>query len=184
VARPVDHARRQDLLEAAVEYAIANGIADLSLRPMAKALGTQAPVLLHHFGSKDQLLSLILNGVRDRLRALGMQAETADHRAGLAAVWAWASGPEQAPFLRLFFESYALALRHPERYADFLDTVVQDWLDEPMAAVDDISATIAIAAIRGLLLDLLATGQRDRIDAAMARLMDLLRSHADVVRPA
>jgi AcrR family transcriptional regulator len=183
VGRPVDHARRQDLLDAAVDYAIANGIADLSLRPMAKALGTQAPVLLHHFGSKEQLLSLILNGVRDRLRALGTQAEAADHRAGLAAVWAWASSPEQDPFLRLFFESYALALRHPDRYPDFLDTVVQDWLDEPMAAVDQVSATIAIAAIRGLLLDLLATGQRDRVDAAMERVMDLLRGHADTVRP-
>lgn len=181
MARPVDHERRQELLDGAIEYAIANGIADLSLRPLASALGTQAPVLLHHFGSKEQLLALILNGVRDRLRTLGREAEATETRAGLGAVWAWASDPAQDPFLRSFFEAYALALRHPDRYGEFLGAVVQDWLDEPMAAVDDISATIAMAAIRGLLLDLLATGQRERVDGAMKRLLVLLRSHADTV---
>jgi AcrR family transcriptional regulator len=177
----VDHARRQELLDAAVEYAVANGIAELSLRPLADALGTQAPVLLHHFGSKERLLTLILNGVRDRLRSLGRETEAAERRAGLPAVWAWASDPVQAPFLCLFFECYALALRHPDRYPEFLDSVVQDWLDEPMAAVDDVSATIAIAASRGLILDLLTTGDRERVDAAMQRLMTLLRAHADAV---
>lgn len=44
------------LLDGAVDYAVANGISDLSLRPLAAALGTQAPVLLHHFGTKEQLI--------------------------------------------------------------------------------------------------------------------------------
>lgn len=179
MARPIDHARRQELLDAAVDYAVAHGVADLSLRPLAKALGTQAPVLLHHFGSKEQLLTAVLNGVRDRLRALGRDAEATSPRAGLGTVWAWASDPAQAPFLRLFFECYGLALRHPDRYSQFLDTVVQDWLDEPMAAIDDTSATIAIAVTRGLLLDLLTTGDRDRVDAAMTRVTTLLRTHTD-----
>ena len=179
MARPIDHARRQELLDGAVDYAVAHGVADLSLRPLAEALGTQAPVLLHHFGSKEQLLAAMLNGVRDRLRALGRDAEATSPRSGLGAVWAWASDPAQAPFLRLFFECYGLALRHPDRYREFLDTVVQDWLDQPMAAIDDTSATIAIAVIRGLLLDLLATGDHARVDAAMTRMTTLLRAHAD-----
>lgn len=179
MARPIDHARRQALLDGAVDYAVEHGVSDMSLRPLAEALGTQAPVLLHHFGSKERLLAAVLNGVRDRLRAVGRDAEAARPRAGLGAVWAWASDPAHAPFLRLFFECYGLALRHPDRHREFLDTVVQDWLDEPMAAIDDTSATIAIAVTRGLLLDLLATGDRDRVDAAMARAVTLLRAHAD-----
>src|SRR5687767_13146003 len=111
MARPVDHARRQELLDAAVDYAVANGLADLSLRPLAAALGTQAPVLLHHFGSKERLVALIVRAVRDRSRSLGREAEAAEERTGLATVWAWASDPAQQPFLRLFFEVYALALR-------------------------------------------------------------------------
>ena len=184
MARPVDHERRQDLLDAAIDYASEHGISELSLRPLAAALDTQAPVLLHHFGSKEQLLVLILNGVRDRLRDRGRAAEGAQPRAGLGAVWEWASDPAQDAFLRLFFEGYALALRHPERYAEFLDRVVQDWLATPMAAVDDISATLAIATIRGLLLDLLATGQRDRVEAAMQRFLTILRAHADATTSA
>jgi AcrR family transcriptional regulator len=179
MARPIDHERRQELQDGAVDYAVAHGVADLSLRPLAEALGTQAPVLLHHFGTKEQLLAAVFDGVRDRLRTLGRDAEAASPRAGLGAVWAWASDPAHAPFLRLFFECYGLALRHPDRYREFLGTVVQDWLDEPMAAIDDTSATIAVAVIRGLLLDLLATGDRDRVDAAMTRVTTLLRAHAD-----
>jgi AcrR family transcriptional regulator len=60
MARPVDHERRQDLLDAAIDYVSEHGISELSLRPLAAAVGTQAPVLLHHFGSKDQLLTELL----------------------------------------------------------------------------------------------------------------------------
>lgn len=181
MARPTDHERKKQLLDAAVNYAAAHGIADLSLRPLAKALGTQAPVLQHHFGSKEQLLAQIVNSARDRVRSLGRDAEAGQPRAGLNAVWEWASDPGQSDVLRLFFETYALALRYPERYQEFLQHVVQDWLDEPLAAVDEISATIANATINGLLLDLLATGDRQRVNEAFTRMQALLHRHADSV---
>ena len=69
MARPPDPKRRQELLDGAVDYVVANGISDLSLRPLALALGTQAPVLLHHFGTKEHLVEEMLGRVRDRLRA-------------------------------------------------------------------------------------------------------------------
>jgi hypothetical protein len=53
-----------------------------------------------------------------------------------------------------------------------------------LAAVDDISATLAIATITGLLLDLLTTNDRVRIENAMERFLILLRSHADQTAPA
>ena len=81
--------------------------------------------------------------------------------------------------MRLFFEAYGLALRHPDRYSNFLEHAVRDWLDEPLAAVDDISATLAIATVTGLLLDLLTTGDRVRVEDALARFVFLLRRHAD-----
>jgi AcrR family transcriptional regulator len=181
MARPPDPKRRQELLEKAVDYVIANGISDLSLRPLAVALGTQAPVLLHHFGTKEHLVEELLGRVRDRVRALGRAAEAQSHRSGLGAVWTWVSDPSQAPLMRLFFEAYGLALRHPDRYSDFLDHAVHDWLDEPLASVDEISATLAIATVTGLLLDLLTTGERSRVEDAMQRFLFLLRGHADQV---
>ena len=179
MARPPEPQRRIELLDRAVDYVVANGIADLSLRPLAEALGTQAPVLLHHFGSKEQLLVEILGRLRDRLRALGRDAESDEYRSGLGAIWAWASHPEQDSLMRLFFEVYGLALRHPDHYSDFLGHAVRDWLEEPLAAVDDVSATLAIATVTGLLLDLLTTRDRVRIEKAMERFLVLLRSDAD-----
>jgi AcrR family transcriptional regulator len=179
MARPPDARRRQELLDGALDYVVTHGISDLSLRPLALALGTQAPVLLHHFGTKEQLVEELLGGMRDRLRALGRGAESETHRSGLGAVWAWVSDPGQAELMRLFFETYGLALRQPDRYSDFLDHAVRDWLDEPLAAVDEISATLAIATVTGLLLDLLTTGDRVRVEDAMDRFLFLIRWHAD-----
>jgi AcrR family transcriptional regulator len=179
MARPPDPARRAALLDAAIDYAATHGLADLSLRPLAEALGTQAPVLLHHFGSKDRLVSEVLVGLQDRVRALGRAAEGRQRRSGLPAVWSWASDPAHEELLIAFFEAYAVALRQPDRHARFLDTVVQDWLDTPMAAVDDISATLAIAVVRGLVLDRLTTHDRKRTDAAMRRFLSWLRADAD-----
>lgn len=184
MARPPDPRRREELLAGAVDYIVANGISDLSLRPLAEALGTQAPVLLHHFGSKEQLVEELLRQVRDRLRALGRSAEAETHRSGLGTVWAWASDPDHAALMRLFFETYGLALRRPDRYSDFLEHAIHDWLDEPLAAIDEISATLAIATVTGLLLDLLTTGDRARVEDAMERFVVLLRWHANQTEPA
>jgi AcrR family transcriptional regulator len=181
MARPPDPQRRQELLNGAVDYVIANGISDLSLRPLAAALGTQAPVLLHHFGTKEHLVEELLGRIRDRVRALGRSAEAQRHQSGLSAVWAWVSEPGHDPLMRVFFEAYGLALRNPDRYSTFLEHAVRDWLDEPLAAVDEISATLAIATVTGLVLDLLTTGDRDRVEDAMDRFLLVLRTHADQV---
>jgi AcrR family transcriptional regulator len=179
VARPLDPKRRQELLDCSVDYVVANGISDLSLRPLAAAIGTQAPVLLHHFGSKEQLVVEILGSVRGRLRARGRSAEAENPRSGLGAVWTWLSDSDQGPLMRLFFEAYGLALRHPDRYSDFIGHAIRDWLDEPLAAIDDVSATLAIATVTGLVLDLLTTGDRIRVEDAMQRFLLILRAHAD-----
>ncbi|MEX3648859.1 TetR family transcriptional regulator, partial [Mycolicibacterium porcinum] len=49
-------ARKIELLEAAYRYALAHGLGDLSLRPLAAAIGSSPRVLLFLFGSKDGLV--------------------------------------------------------------------------------------------------------------------------------
>lgn len=164
MARPVDHQHREDLLERAVDYAVEHGLADLTLRPLAAGLGVAPNTLVHHFGDKNELLGEILNRVRDRLRAVP------DRAAGepLRSIWEWTSAPARRPFFRSFFQAYAVALRDQRRFGSFLDRVVHDWLP-PGGNADAVArATLEVAVLRGLLLDLVATGDRERCDAAFA----------------
>ena len=52
--------RREELAEAATDYAIEHGLIGLSLRPLAVALGTSDRMLLYHFRDKDDLVATIL----------------------------------------------------------------------------------------------------------------------------
>lgn len=93
--------------------------------------------------------------------------------------WNWYASPHMDAFLRLFFEVWGLALRDPEAYGGFLEsarTDLRSLLEGGLRAAGHprkesrVLATMYIGAFRGLLLDLLTSGERDRIDAAVALL--------------
>lgn len=53
-------AKQQEILQGLASYVLEHGIETVSLRPMAKAIGTSDRMLLYHFKSKDQLISELL----------------------------------------------------------------------------------------------------------------------------
>ena len=174
--RPVDHQRRAELLDAVVDYATEQGFSELSWRPVAAALGVSPTTLVHHFGTKEQMLVAILGRLRERIRAatsdlLGGQPDLAT---AARAAWTRTSDPQRWPEFRLFFAVYGRALQEPQQFAEFLDRVVTDWMGvlvgaqgpDTDAASATRTATLVIATIRGLLLDLLATGDQDRVQEA------------------
>lgn len=178
MSRTTNYEHRAQLLERAVDYVIENGLGDLSLRPLATALGVTPTTLVHHFGTKDELVGRVLNEVRQRIidvvapaaDSAGTPAET------MLAAWQWTSAPEHERLFRLFFEVYGRALQQPERFAPFLERVVRDWLEVLEQRFVDAgverraaraSATLGLAVSRGLLLDLLTTHERERVTAAV-----------------
>jgi AcrR family transcriptional regulator len=182
--RPVDHQRRSQLLDAVVDYTVEHGLADLSWRPVAAGLGVSVTTLVHHFGTREQMLQAILGRLRERVFAAtsGPPGQRPCLATAARAVWTWTSDPRREPEFRLFFAVYGRALQAPGQSADFLEHVVADWMSDlvgaqgpgtdPATAVR--TATLVIATIRGLLLDLLATGDRDRVqDAAESFLASL-----------
>ena len=178
--RPVDYERREELLNAAVDYVIDNGLADLSWRPLARAVGVTPNTLVHHFGTKEQLLEAILRRVREHTQqATTGAAEGRTAQEALRSVWSWASAPEHRRLFRLFFAVYGLALQEPDRFGGFLERVIADWMDELSAvfpaASDDpdntLRRTMYIATVRGLLLDLLTTGDEQRTTKAFDELV-------------
>jgi AcrR family transcriptional regulator len=56
---------RERLLAAAVDHAMRDGIADLSLRELAAAIGTSHRMLLYHFGSREGLLIAVVQAVEE-----------------------------------------------------------------------------------------------------------------------
>ena len=173
--------RKLELLEAAYRYALAHGLGDLSLRPLAAAIGSSPRVLLFLFGSKDGLIKALLGRARTdelaMLERLRRAHPGTDLPGVVLRVWAWLSDPAHRGLLVLWVEGYARSLVEPAGpWANFAERTVADWLDlfaeyQPVGrratAAGRAERTAALALLRGALLDLLATGDRRRIDAAI-----------------
>jgi AcrR family transcriptional regulator len=172
--------RRVELFDACYAYILDHGLNGLSLRPLAAAIGSSPRVLLFLFGSKDALLrELLARARREHIaRMTSALKSTADTNRGFgelaACLWAWLSAPEQRAMVRLTYEAFMLSLGHkPGPWAGFAAESVQDWLDFLIDAQvrvprpeAEARATRVLATIRGLLIDLLASGDSERVSAA------------------
>lgn len=188
---------RDELLVQATDWFARNGIGDTSLRGIAAGLGTSHRMLIHHFGGRDGLLLAVVERVegqqRELLAGLASSLEARSPGAGLVAVgmrfWgqlcdaAEVHGP-------LFFELTAAAMRRAD-HALPLRGAVEAWLPPVTAMWVDLgldpdtarrTARLALAVARGLLHDLLLTGDRDGADAAMADWLELLSHEVDANR--
>ncbi|GHF47001.1 AcrR family transcriptional regulator [Amycolatopsis bartoniae] len=179
MGRPPEPERRAGTLAAATDYVLARGLAGLSLRPLAAALGTSTRMLQYDFGSKENLVAEILAEIRRREAVLLADAigEVGDAPADLVrGVWAWLTAPEREQFLKLFFEVYVDAVNHPDRYPQGGRAMVTDWLNPLSTALGgDGKATLTIAVVRGLLLDRFLTGDEHRTDEALEQFAASLR---------
>ena len=181
--RSPDDRRRRELLEAVVEAFARDGIGQRSLREIATAVGTSHRMLLHHFGSREQLLLRVVEEIERR--QMGTLLELPDEPAeAFAAMWADLRRPDLRPFERLFFECYARASQGEEPFVHLLPGAVDDWMsaarEHASGHVPDDTIRLALAVTRGLLLDLVATDDEAAVDAAAARFVELLRAS---VRP-
>jgi AcrR family transcriptional regulator len=183
---------RDRLLESVIEHVAGHGFADLSLRQLAEAVGTSHRMLIYHFGSKEQLQAAIVATIEARTRALATEMAAADDDAPpqpvgdqLRAMWAEIADPRNHAYERLFFELYGQGLHGRPHTKDFIDGVVTDWV-EPLARIQHRNGVplrqaraevrLGLAVMRGLLLDLLATGDRAGVDAAFEQFVSLVES--------
>ncbi len=172
---------RERLLAGAMEYVSRHGVGEISLRGLAAALGTSHRMLLYHFGSREALLIEVIRTVEEqqRMALAAILREEADAPPAeiMRRMWARVADPSLWPNERLFFEVYAQALQGSPHALPLLDGIVDAWV-EPLAALvapgrpaeeARAEARLGVAVVRGLLLDLLATGDRAAVDAAMER---------------
>ncbi|MFD6891674.1 SRPBCC domain-containing protein [Streptomyces sp. NPDC059957] len=187
-----DSARKQQLLELAYAHVLDHGLADMSLRPLAEAIGSSPRVLLFLFGSKDALVQALL--ARARQDETGMLE--AVHRArpehGLARtgelVWSWLADPGHRKVLTLWVEGYARSLSGGTGpWAGFAERTIADWLEvfaaaQPPARRDTpegvAERTLLLSVLRGALLDLLASRDEQRTTAAVTAHLRTLEAPA------
>lgn len=154
---------------------------------MARALGVTHATLIRHFSSKEALLAEVVEHLRAELLA---QIETDPELEAtssvaelLRALWRRFSDPKEQRQFLLLAEIYGQGVRDPGRFGNLLESIVHDfiapieerliqdgWPRDRAPAV----ATVLLAQIRGLQLDLAATGDRERVDAAFAVILDAL----------
>ena len=169
---------RATLLANAIEHFAKNGIGDASLRSIATSIGTSHRMLIYHFGSREGLLAEVVRTVeqqqRDLLAALSdlpieEQAEEFWRRVTEAAL---VYGP-------LFFELSAHAMQDLPHTEPLKADLINVWLP-PLIELcvragippeqAPAYARLGLAASRGLLFDLLLTGDRAGVDEASALL--------------
>jgi AcrR family transcriptional regulator len=179
--------RRAELLAGAVEYVLDHGVAELTLRPLADALGVTHATLLRQFGTKEELVTEVIASIREGLLAelsasVGV-IEVAPPAPSMRAVWQQLCEPNERRQFVLLFELVALQAREPDRFGSLAPLLISDFLP-PMEAsfrndgrspdeARDL-ATGFLAQLRGLQLDLAVSGDQDRVDAAMNRYIDAI----------
>jgi AcrR family transcriptional regulator len=177
---------REELLRAAVEHVSAHGVSDLSLRELARAIGTSHRMLIYHFGSKEGLFVAIV-GENERAQRDFLLAAFANGDATptelLRLAWNRLADPSMWPSERLFFELYGQALLNRSGTTSFLDEIVSSWIDPASRLLSELGeaperararARLNLAIVRGLLLDLLATRDVEGTDAAMELYTEML----------
>jgi AcrR family transcriptional regulator len=161
---------KQRLLEACTDYALEHGLPD-RLGPLAQATGSSSRMLIYHFGTRDGLLREILGQARQRqldvfTDLLRVRPEE-PYLATLARAWTGMTGPHGRPYLRLFGRLHDSA--GEPLWPGFRKAATTDWLaplEDGMGSLE--LATVVLAVIRGLLMDLDATGDSTRTHRAFA----------------
>jgi AcrR family transcriptional regulator len=165
---------RADLLDRIVAEVAAGGLGDRSIRDIAAAVGSSHRMLLYHFGSREGLVAAIVESVesaqRDLLRELA--AEAADARSLVMALWERVASPELRPFVRLFFETVAATAGEGDR-------LTSPWLEDARQAgdvvgaeLDPVEVRLGVAVVRGLLIDVLVSGDAEPATEALRRFAD------------
>jgi AcrR family transcriptional regulator len=161
----------QQLLDACTDFTLEHGLPD-RLAPFARVTGASNRMLLYHFGTRDGLRRAVLVRARERQRAefgelLRMRADES-YVVTLRRAWSQMTGPRGRPFLDLFGQLREDA--EQQLWPGFRREATTDWLgplDIGMRSrgLPD-QATLMLAVIRGLIMDLDATGDAHRIERA------------------
>jgi AcrR family transcriptional regulator len=188
VARTPDLERRQELLDRIVVYLADNGLAQATLRPMAASLNVSINRLVHHFGSKEELLASAMQRAIEQQILVQEGWVARNPHATMVELyrkwWRWINeSPANLALVRLNYEAAALDTKVTGLAGDLRADQIGVWRHdvERRLEVDGVphdhavmEASLAKAMFTGLVMDLFATGDRRRLNRAFAEFLDRL----------
>lgn len=182
--------RKAMLLDSLIAYLVRRGVADVSLRPMAAAVGTSARLLIFHFGSKERLLLEVLDEMQVRLQ--GSLSELLEEpcparSAPLRLFWDWALKDANFAQLRVLYQLHILAAQDHKTYGRFLKRNSLNWLESVQALLKPSQrspafSTLIVAVFDGLFIEVMSTGDRRRTSAAIDQFIAMARKHTNARR--
>lgn len=197
MARTPDLERRQELLDRIVVYLAEHGLAQATLRPMAAALDVSINRLVHHFGSKDELVATAL--ARSIDQQIAVQETWMTRRREMGTVefyrrwWKWINAsPSNLALVRLNYEAAALSAEVTGLTGDVRADQIGVWrhdVEQRLRAEGvpedqiEVEASLSKAMFSGLVMDLLATGDRKRLTTALDTWLERLSQRIRSVNP-
>lgn len=170
---------RDRILDACVGHALAHGLPD-RLEPLATASGTSTRMLIYHFGTRDALLREILGRARQRQRdffgELVSPRPDEPYPITLGRAWRMMTGPAGRPYLSMFGKLREDA--EQQLWPGFRRESTTDWLqlfEDGMRSIGRPElATLVLAVVRGLIMDIETTGDASRADQAFGHFLATL----------
>lgn len=134
---------RETLVPKLAAHVLKHGLADASLRPLAKAAGTSDRMLIYHFGNKRQLIIDVLAHIAEQYataldNAMGKRRATS-RKATVSRILTETRKPRMQPFLVLWWEIVAGCARERPGYREAAESIMDRllaWLETEMPADD------------------------------------------------
>jgi AcrR family transcriptional regulator len=185
VPRPVDHAKREELLAAAGAVLARTGVVDTSLRELASQLGTSARMLVYYFGNKEQLILEVLT--REQRAAipetneLDLPDSIAAHREWCFEDWRECTRGERHNNLRVVLQVFGAACGVDSPYREYtwetLSLLTRNSRARLLALgmpahVAETRSRIALAAFQGLIIEYFTAADPTFVDDTFTRFVD------------
>ena len=163
------------LVESCLSVLIAAGKLDLSLDLLAGKVGTSKRMLIHYFGSRENLeekvFALLENRLRDRFRAerfsLGVSLETV-----VTTLWEQSTVPESRGVLLLIMDVSRRGWSGSDRARAFYREQQRLWVDLLLKFLPDAQAVEELLQLfQGAILAYLVTGDREQGKRALVRMI-------------